>query len=46
MLGRLLLRLASHHHRVRKHVPDADSTTDEGTVIFLRGATPKAEHRV
>ena len=33
-------------HRVRAGVLDADTTTDEGCVIYLRGATPKAEHLV
>jgi hypothetical protein len=33
-------------HRVRHDVLDADSTSDEGCVIYLRGATPKAEHLV
>lgn len=34
------------YHRVRQDVLDADSTTDEGCVIYLRGASPKAEHLV
>jgi quercetin dioxygenase-like cupin family protein len=33
-------------HRVARDVLDADSTTDEGTIIYLRGASPKAEHLV
>ena len=33
-------------HRVAKDILDADSTTDTGTVIYLRGASPKAEHLV
>ena len=33
-------------HRVRAGVLDADSTTGEGCVIYLRGATPKAEQIV
>ena len=33
-------------HRVRHDVLDADSTTDDGCVIYLRGASPKAEHLV
>jgi quercetin dioxygenase-like cupin family protein len=33
-------------HMVRAGVLDADSTTDEGCVIFLRGASPQAEHIV
>ncbi|MEZ0307976.1 MAG: cupin domain-containing protein [Ramlibacter sp.] len=31
-------------HRVRHDVLDADSTSEGGCVIYLRGATPKAEH--
>ena len=34
------------YHRVPHDVLDADSTSDDGCVIFLRGATPKAEHLV
>ncbi|MBC5767209.1 cupin domain-containing protein [Ramlibacter albus] len=44
-IGELLLPAGSYH-RVRKDVLDADSTSDEGAVIFLRGATPKAEQLV
>jgi anti-sigma factor ChrR (cupin superfamily) len=33
-------------HMVRQNVLDADSTTDEGAVIYLRGAIPQAEHLV
>jgi len=33
-------------HSVRRDVLDADSTTEEGCVIYLRGASPKAEHLV
>lgn len=33
-------------HMVRAGVLDADTTTDEGCVIYLRGASPKAEHIV
>jgi hypothetical protein len=33
-------------HMVRQDVLDADSTTDDGCVIYLRGASPKAEHLV
>jgi quercetin dioxygenase-like cupin family protein len=33
-------------HRVARDILDADSTTDEGCVIYLRGASPKAEHIV
>lgn len=33
-------------HMVRQGVLDADTTTDEGCVIYLRGASPKAEHIV
>jgi len=35
---------AGSYHRVRKDVMDADSTSDDGCVIFLRGASPKADH--
>lgn len=34
------------YHRVAHDVLDADSVSDDGCVIFLRGATPKAEHLV
>ena len=34
------------YHRVPRDVLDADSTTDDGCVIYLRGASPKAEHLV
>jgi anti-sigma factor ChrR (cupin superfamily) len=44
-IGPLVLPAGSYH-RVRRDVLDADSTTDEGTVIFLRGATPRADHLV
>ena len=37
---------AGSYHRVRKDVLDADSTCDEETVIFLRGAIPSAEQLV
>jgi len=33
-------------HRVRHDVLDADSTSDDGCIIYLRGASPKAEHLV
>jgi anti-sigma factor ChrR (cupin superfamily) len=33
-------------HMVRKDVLDADSTSDAGAIIYLRGASPKAEHLV
>ena len=33
-------------HRVARDVLDADSTSDEGAVIYLRGASPRAEHLV
>lgn len=33
-------------HRVRHDVLDADSSSDDGCVIYLRGASPKAEHLV
>jgi anti-sigma factor ChrR (cupin superfamily) len=42
-IGNMLLPPGSFH-RVPKDVLDCDSTTDEGTLIYLRGATPKAEH--
>jgi anti-sigma factor ChrR (cupin superfamily) len=44
-IGDLVLPAGSYH-RVRKDVLDADSSSDEGAVIFLRGATPKAEQLV
>ncbi|MBI5275999.1 MAG: cupin domain-containing protein [Burkholderiales bacterium] len=44
-IGPLVLPAGSYH-RVRKDVLDADSTSDEGAVIFLRGATPRAEQLV
>lgn len=34
------------YHRVPHDVLDADSSSDDGCVIFLRGASPKAEHLV
>ena len=33
-------------HMVRRNVLDADSRTEVGCVIYLRGASPKAEHLV
>ncbi|TWO69069.1 hypothetical protein FN976_20230 [Caenimonas sedimenti] len=33
-------------HRVPQGVPDVDSVSDEGCLIYLRGATPKAEQLV
>lgn len=33
-------------HMVRQDVLDADSTSDDGCVIYLRGASPRAEHLV
>jgi anti-sigma factor ChrR (cupin superfamily) len=33
-------------HSVRRDVLDADSTTEEGCLIYLRGASPRAEHLV
>ena len=44
-IGPLVLPAGSYH-RVRNGVLDADSTSDEGAIIFLRGATPKAEQLV
>jgi anti-sigma factor ChrR (cupin superfamily) len=41
-IGPLVLPPGSYH-RVPKDVLDADSTSDEGAVIFLRGAVPQAE---
>lgn len=40
-IGDLVLPAGSYH-RVPRDVLDADSTSDEGAVIFLRGATPQA----
>lgn len=44
-IGPLVLPAGSYH-RVRQGVLDADSTSDEGAVVFLRGATPRAEQLV
>jgi anti-sigma factor ChrR (cupin superfamily) len=44
-IGTLVLPAGSYH-RVRADVLDADSTRDEGAVIFLRGAVPQAEQLV
>lgn len=44
-IGSLVLPAGSYH-RVPKDVLDADSTSDEGAVIFLRGATPQADQLV
>jgi hypothetical protein len=33
-------------HMVHKDVLDADSISDEGAIVYLRGASPKAEHLV
>ena len=44
-IGELVLPPGSYH-RVRRDVLDADSTSDAGAIIFLRGATPKAEQLV
>ena len=44
-IGPLVLPPGSYH-RVRADVLDADSTSDEGAVIFLRGAVPRAEQLV
>jgi hypothetical protein len=37
---------AGSYHRVRSGVLDADSSSDEGAVVFLRGATPHPEQLV
>ena len=37
---------AGSFHMVRANVLDADSTTDEGTLIYLRGASPREEQLV
>jgi quercetin dioxygenase-like cupin family protein len=42
-IGSLQLGPGAFHH-VPADVLDADSVSDEGCVIYLRGATPKAEH--
>jgi anti-sigma factor ChrR (cupin superfamily) len=44
-IGGLKLGPGGFHH-VPKDVLDADSTSDEGCVIYLRGASPRAEHLV
>lgn len=44
-IGGLVLPAGSYH-RVPKDVLDADSTSDEGAVVFLRGATPQADQLV
>jgi anti-sigma factor ChrR (cupin superfamily) len=44
-IGDLVLG-AGGFHSVRRDVLDADSTTEEGCLIYLRGASPKAEHLV
>jgi quercetin dioxygenase-like cupin family protein len=44
-IGSLELGSGGYHH-VPKDVLDADSTTDDGCVIYLRGATPRADHLV
>lgn len=33
-------------HRARSDVPHSDIVSDEGCVIYLRGASPRAEHLV
>jgi len=45
IIGDLVLPAGSFH-RVPKDVLDADSTTDEGCVIYLRGAIPDAAHAI
>jgi quercetin dioxygenase-like cupin family protein len=44
-IGSLILGPGGYH-RVRHDILDADSTSDEGCVVFLRGASPQAEHLV
>lgn len=44
-IGPLVLPAGSYH-RVPRDVLDADSTSDEGAIIFLRGAAPHAEQLV
>lgn len=44
-IGELVLPAGSYH-RVRADVLDAESSSDEGALIFLRGATPHAEQLV
>jgi anti-sigma factor ChrR (cupin superfamily) len=41
-IGPVLLGPGSFH-RVPRDVLDADSTSDEGAVVYIRGASPKAE---
>jgi anti-sigma factor ChrR (cupin superfamily) len=43
IIGDMVLPAGSFHH-VPQDVLDADSTTDGGCVIYLRGAIPDAEH--
>lgn len=44
-IGPLTLEAGSYH-RVPQGVLDADSTSDEGALIFLRGAVPREEQLV
>ena len=44
-IGPLVLPAGSYH-RVPKDVLDADSSSDEGALIFLRGAVPRAEQLI
>lgn len=44
-IGPLVLPPGSYH-RVAKDVLDADSSSDEGAIIFLRGAVPRADQLV
>ena len=44
-IGSLVLPAGSYH-RVPKDVLDADSSSDEGALIFLRGAVPRAEQLI
>jgi anti-sigma factor ChrR (cupin superfamily) len=44
-IGKLALG-AGGFHLARSGLPHGDITTEEGAVIYLRGASPKAEHLV
>jgi hypothetical protein len=44
-IGSLVLPAGSFH-LVRQNVLDAPTTTDDGAVIYLHGAIPRAEHLV
>jgi anti-sigma factor ChrR (cupin superfamily) len=41
-IGELVMPPGSYH-RVRRDVMDADSSSEEGAIIFLRGASPRAD---